>query len=82
MSRINGGPHPNAAKLFTNWILSPEGQTAYGKAAGVASVRKDAKDFRHPNSIVNVPVYGEDYKMAEKTGELFTDKYFVNPWKK
>lgn len=82
MSRINGGPHPNAAKLFMNWMLSPEGQTLYGSGAKVASVRKDVKDFRHPNSIVNVPLYGEDYKMAEKTGKLFADKYFVGLWKK
>ncbi|MDO8635624.1 MAG: extracellular solute-binding protein [Dehalococcoidia bacterium] len=82
MSRINGGPHPNAAKLFMNWMLSPEGQTIYGSGAKVASVRKDVKDFRHPNSIVDVPLYGEDYKMAEKTGKLFADKYFVSLWKK
>ena len=29
---LNQAPHPNAAKLFINWLLSREGQTAYQKA--------------------------------------------------
>ncbi|NIO08742.1 MAG: extracellular solute-binding protein, partial [Deltaproteobacteria bacterium] len=26
---INNAPHPNAAKVFINWLLSKEAQTAY-----------------------------------------------------
>lgn len=33
--------HPNAAKLFENWLLSPEGQTAVGET-GVIPVRPGA----------------------------------------
>jgi ABC-type Fe3+ transport system substrate-binding protein len=29
---VNQAPHPNAAKLFINWLLSKEGQVAYQKA--------------------------------------------------
>ena len=46
VSAINGGPHPNAAKVFINWFISPEGQTVWAKAASVGSVRKDVTDFR------------------------------------
>lgn len=34
-------PHPNAAKVFVNWIASKEGSTVFGKADGSASVRTD-----------------------------------------
>jgi iron(III) transport system substrate-binding protein len=34
-------PHPNAAKVFINWIASQEGSTIYGRADGSASVRSD-----------------------------------------
>lgn len=34
--------HPNAAKVFVNWILSKEGQNALVKAYGSPGVRKDS----------------------------------------
>jgi iron(III) transport system substrate-binding protein len=34
-------PHPNAAKVFVNWIATQEGSTIYGRADGSASVRSD-----------------------------------------
>ena len=41
MAAFNGGPHPNAAKVFMNWFLSPGGQGAYSKAASTSTARKD-----------------------------------------
>jgi iron(III) transport system substrate-binding protein len=38
---VNRAPHPNAAKLFINWVLSKEGSTLYAKANGVPSLRVD-----------------------------------------
>ncbi len=29
LARINRAPHPNAAKVFINWVLSREGQLAF-----------------------------------------------------
>ena len=43
---VKGGPHPNAAKLLLNWILSQEGQDVYAKAMGISSVRRDVTDYR------------------------------------
>ena len=40
-------PHPNAARVFVNWWLSPEGQTTINKVMGVPSVRKDVPDFSY-----------------------------------
>jgi iron(III) transport system substrate-binding protein len=34
---ISKSPHPNAAKVFLNWLLSKEGQTAWVKSTGEAS---------------------------------------------
>ncbi len=34
-------PHPNAAKLFVNWLLTKEGQTIFSKGFGNPSLRAD-----------------------------------------
>ena len=36
-------PHPNATKVFVNWLLSKEGQEIYGKAMGQATRRLDVE---------------------------------------
>ena len=38
---INRAPHPNAARLFANWLLTKEGQTLWSKAELVQSARLD-----------------------------------------
>ena len=38
---LKGAPHPNAAKLFLNWMLSREGQEIYGRSTGQATRRLD-----------------------------------------
>ena len=38
---INRAPHPNAAKVYINWLLSKEGQTAWAKFTGENSRRLD-----------------------------------------
>jgi iron(III) transport system substrate-binding protein len=39
-------PHPNAARLFQEWAMSPEGQAAWFKVSSVASARPDTVDPR------------------------------------
>lgn len=82
MARVKDGPHPNAAKLFMNWMFAQEGQAIYTRAAGLASVRKDVPDARHPGSRVDVPLVPTDQKIAEKQAQMFRDKFLVNLWKK
>lgn len=41
MAVINKAAHPNAAKVFVNWILDKEGQTVLSKAGGLASIKTD-----------------------------------------
>ncbi|HEY0583480.1 MAG TPA: extracellular solute-binding protein, partial [Chloroflexota bacterium] len=38
---INNAPHPNASKLFLNWIATREGQEAWHQAEKTVSVRTD-----------------------------------------
>jgi iron(III) transport system substrate-binding protein len=38
---IKGAPHPNAAKVFLNWLLSREGQELHGKTAQQPTRRLD-----------------------------------------
>ena len=34
---VNKAPHPNAVKVFINWLLTKEGQVAWAKDAEVNS---------------------------------------------
>ncbi|HLY66846.1 MAG TPA: extracellular solute-binding protein [Chloroflexota bacterium] len=38
---INRAPHPNAARVFINWLLTPEGQQLYSQLSGFNSRRLD-----------------------------------------
>ena len=38
---LNRRPHPNAAQLYLNWLLSPEGQIAWQNATRGSSLRVD-----------------------------------------
>ncbi len=38
---FNRAPHPNAAKLYVNWLLSKEGQTSFARGTGYISNRVD-----------------------------------------
>ncbi|MBI4287327.1 MAG: extracellular solute-binding protein [Chloroflexi bacterium] len=41
---LKNSPHPNAARVFVNWWLSPEGQAVINKAQGAPNIRKDVAD--------------------------------------
>jgi iron(III) transport system substrate-binding protein len=44
LALLNGGPHPNAAKVFVNWLVSREGQTILQivlRVWGLDSLRED-----------------------------------------
>ena len=41
VAMFNNAPHPNAAKLFANWIAGKEGMETYSRALGYATTRTD-----------------------------------------
>lgn len=46
---INNPAHPQATKVFANWLLSREGQLVYSRATGLQSARLDVPtDFLDP----------------------------------
>ena len=42
---IKNAPHPDAARVFLNWLLLPEGQKVYGEASAFTPMRADTVDF-------------------------------------
>ena len=67
---VNKPPHPNARKLFLNWLLSVDGQTTLAKAATVNSARLDVPplvpDEAVPSGVQPVNPQSEDW-VPERT---------------
>jgi iron(III) transport system substrate-binding protein len=56
---IDNAPHPNAAKVFVNWIASKEGNEVFNRAMGTVPTRNDiVEDFVPPEI---VPKEGVQY---------------------
>lgn len=59
MSVANRAPHPNAAKVFVNWMASKEGIELYSRGYGSATLRTDVDEsFLNPG---NIPRAGVKY---------------------
>ncbi|HLY67151.1 MAG TPA: extracellular solute-binding protein [Chloroflexota bacterium] len=71
---LNRGPHPNAVKVYIDWLLSPEAQLAFTKAAGYSSFRSDVPTDFLPSYLVPKPgvQYQENHKQdfVEKKDEI------------
>lgn len=62
LSLIAKPPHPNAARVFANWLLTREAQSIYSKDYGVPSARLDVPtDGIDP---VTIPVPGVKYVLG------------------
>jgi iron(III) transport system substrate-binding protein len=44
LTLMNKAPHPNAARVFVNWIVSKEGAEIYARAEGRATLRTDTDE--------------------------------------
>jgi iron(III) transport system substrate-binding protein len=59
LSLANRAPHPKAAQVFANWILSKEGLETYGRGYGSATLRTDIDEtYLNPG---NLPKKGVKY---------------------
>lgn len=72
---IDRAPHPNAAKVFINWLLSKEGQTIYARVRGTQSAREDVPTDHLPSWQIRQP--GVDYPM--QTEEYVLKEREVRP---
>ena len=64
---IKNRPHPNATKVFLNWILSPEAQTIVAKLSLMEPVRNDISEpplvtFKNPKVVLSL----EDNELSAK----------------
>ena len=69
LALLNKAPHPNAARLFTNWLLSREGQTIYQELAASAGSPSESLRVDVPKEVIP-PIYrrvpGVDYVMVDR----------------
>lgn len=85
VAMMTNAPHPNAAKVYLNWLLGKEGQELFGRAMTQGSRRFDvdtkwltrygtpaAKDISTPEEFEKVRFYGEDIvtNWREPAGEF------------
>jgi iron(III) transport system substrate-binding protein len=59
---INKAAHPEATKVFLNWLLSKEGQTLFSKVSGIQSARVDVDTSHIPRNAVRDPA--KQYKVS------------------
>jgi len=62
-------PHPNAARLFVNWLLSREGQTAFQRTTNTPNNSEESMRVDIPKDMVRSEVRrveGVKYLLAEK----------------
>ena len=55
ISLMNHPPHPNAAKLYVNWLASRDGQPLFAKAMLAGSLRTDLKQDWMPSFEMTQP---------------------------
>lgn len=68
----NKMPHPNATKVFINWLLSKEGQATYVKVTGLPSLRTDVS--REGINQLFIPQPGEKVIVDNEERFLYADK--------
>jgi iron(III) transport system substrate-binding protein len=79
---INHAPQPNASKVFLNWLLGKEGQTAFSRGMGYASRRLDVSSDHVPIYWVPKPgvkcwagYYEEDSRMSPEQENFLKSLY-------
>ncbi len=79
---LNKSPHPNAGKVFINWLLTKEGQTVFSKGMGYVSRRIDVStDHVPPYWVPKKGVkywpgyYEEDAKMSPEQVKFLKSIY-------
>lgn len=72
---MNRAPHPNAARLAVNWILTKEAQTLISKAVGVSSARMDVPtDGLDPATLIKPGIRYVDANLEEMELKADEDK--------
>ena len=72
LTLIDKPPHPNASKVFLNWLLSRKTQAAWAKTTGTNSLRMDVPSG-NPKTIVSKDQFG---KLPHANSEDGVDFFF------
>lgn len=79
---MNRAPHPDAAKVFLNWLLTKEGQTIFSEGMGYVSRRVDVSTAHVPSYWVPKAgvkywpgYYEEDAKMSPEQAKFLKSIY-------
>lgn len=64
---LNRAPHPSAARLFVNWVLTREGSDAYAKNTQFDARRTDVPSYAevHRDPAVHYPAFGPEEDMTD-----------------
>ncbi|MDO8635880.1 MAG: extracellular solute-binding protein [Dehalococcoidia bacterium] len=80
IGQIKDNPHPNAAKVFLNWLFTQEGQKINAEAKGSGSIRKDVPSFSPPGAQVQTKLLVLTAEMLNDYAKLFQEKSLVKLW--
>jgi len=75
---VKNAPHPNAARLFVDWVLSKEGQTVMVRAYGDYSAREDVEPPAGAPALTNI----KTLTIPSIQKLLDSRETFINEWKK
>lgn len=81
IGQVKNSPHPNAIRVFLNWLFSQEGQEVYARATSRQSLRKDVSDYTPPGARLQpkrildrtweVAKYGNELDWPRILGQVF-----------
>ena len=81
MSMLKSAPHPNATRVFVNWLLSKEGQTTLAKMQSQSSWRTDVPDFAPPSAQIKwKTVHTASIEDEEAAERAFSSRKLVDMW--
>jgi iron(III) transport system substrate-binding protein len=71
---LNRAPHPNAARVFANWMASKEGMTLYSQTQFQTPIRNDIDPTWLPEQVIPQPgvkyldTYDYEFQTKQRTG--------------
>lgn len=83
MAMLGKAPHPNATRVFVNWLFSAEGLKVWAGAAKQPTYRKDVPDFTPAAAKMDLSkVYTLGLADLAEVNKIFAGKVLVEMWKK
>jgi iron(III) transport system substrate-binding protein len=68
-------PHPNAARLFQNWLFAPQAQQLFVEAGGLRSLHAQVKNKPGRTPLTAIKAWRDDPAAVEAQGEEIKRRY-------